>query len=461
MRPLVLLAALLPLAVAARAQADEPQPAAPVVPAAPKGRTYTLDEALSLADKNHPTVAQYRAKLDGYRAQLSEARTAPFSIFTLTAGAGPAPTFRGGPVYTQDRETGLSSSLGMAWRVGVEGTVPIWTFGKITNTWKAAEAQVELGEAEIRKVRAQIRTDVRKAYYGLLLARSAKDLLGDASERLDKALEKARKKVKDEEGDDIDLLRLETARAELEGRVVEAEKGERVALAALRFLTGKDDFDAPDIAIKPPKHKLREVAEYIGVAKEKRPEIQMAQAGLRARAAQVDLAKSRRLPDFGVSLFWSYARAPEITDQFNPFVRDDANYVRYGFAIGMRWTLDFAPATARVRYAEAQHEEVRQLHRFAMTGVSYDVERAYRDAEEAKRKSDAFQRAQKLAKQWMVKVSQGIDVGTMEERDMVDPARQYAIHRYNYLSALSDLNIAMANLAEKTGWDDLAAQGVE
>ena len=61
----------------------------------------------------------------------------------------------------------------------------------------------------------------------------------------------------------------------------------------------------------------------------------------------------------------------------------------------------------------------------------------------------------------MIKVTQAIDVGTMEERDLIDPSRQYAIHRYNYLSALSDLNIAMANLAEKTGWDDLAEMGRE
>ena len=418
---------------------------------------YTLKQCLELAERNHPNIGVAQAKLAYYRAQIDEARTAPFSAFALTGGAGPAPTFRGGPVYTQDREVGLSSSLGMAWRFTVDGTVPIWTFGKITNTWRAADAQAQLGEEDVKRARNAVRTDVRRAYFGLQLARDTKALLTDAAERIDKALEKAKKRVKEDDGDDIDVLRLDTARADLDGRLAEAEKGERVALAALRFYTGVEGaFDIPDAPLRPPKHQLSELPRYVDFARSKRPEINMARAGVRAREAQVDLARSRRLPDLGLYLFWSYARAPEITDQTNPFVRDDINYSRYGFALGLKWNLDFLPATARVHQAEAQLQETRALLRFASSGVSADVERAFREAEEAKKKVDAYQRATRSAKQWMVKISQGIDVGVREEAELVDPARQYALSRYSYLSALMDLNMAMANLAEKTGWDDVA-----
>jgi hypothetical protein len=56
----------------------------------------------------------------------------------------------------------------------------------------------------------------------------------------------------------------------------------------------------------------------------------------------------------------------------------------------------------------------------------------------------------------MIRVTQGIDVGTTEERDLVDPARQYALYRYNYLTALMDYNLAIANLALATGRDAIA-----
>lgn len=424
--------------------------------AAAPARSLTLRQYLDLADRNHPNILAARAKVGMMRAQLDEARTAPFSAFTLTAGAGPAPTFRGGQIYTQDREVGLNSNLGMAWQVGINGTIPLWTFGKITSLRRAAEAQIELGKGEEQKVRNLVRMDVRRAYFGLQLAREGRALLEEADGRLKKALEPLQKKVDEGDGDEIDLIRLQMAQAELEGRTAEARRAEQVALAALRFYTGVEALEVPVEPLKPPNHELGPLDDYQSAALRHRPELKMAQAGLAARQAQVDLARAKLFPDVGVSLFGNYSRAPEITDQLNPFVRDDANYLRYGLAFGVRWSLDFLPAQARVRQSEAQLGEMRQTARLASGGVATEVEKAHAEAVEQKKKTDAFQRASKLAKQWMIRVTQGIDVGTTEERDLVDPARQYALYRYNYLTALMDYNLAISNLALATGRDAIA-----
>jgi outer membrane protein TolC len=390
------------------------------------------------------------------RAQLDEARTAPFSAFTLTAGAGPAPTFRGGQIYTQDREVGLNANLGMAWQASLTGTIPLWTFGKITSLRRAAEAQIDVGKGEAQKARNAVKMDVRRAYFGVQLAREAKALLGEAEERLKKALDPLKKKVEEGDGDEIDLLRLQMAQAELEGRSAEARRAEQVALAALRFYTGVAALEVPAEPLKPPRHELAALDDYQQAALHHRPELKMARAGLVARRAQVELARARLFPDVGVSLFGSYSRAPEITDQLNPFVRDDANFLRYGLALGVRWSLDFLPAQARVRQSEAQLDEMQQTARLATGGVATEVEKAHAEAVEQKKKADAFQRASKLARQWMIRVAQGIDIGTAEERELIDPARQYALHRYSYLAALMDYNLAIANLALVTGDDTIA-----
>jgi outer membrane protein TolC len=436
------------------ARAEEPEDK-PTAPEALHG--YTLRQCLDLADHNHPNVVGARAKVEYMRAQLEEARFAPFSNFTLTAGAGPAPTFRGGQVYTQDREVGLKSDFGMAWRASIDGTIPLYTFGKITNTWRAAEAQIEVGKEEVNKVRNAIRTEVRRAYYGLQLARDGLALLEEAASKLDGAVRTMEKRVAAGEGDDIDLLRLKTARAELGGRMAEARRGERVALAALRFYTGVgEELDIPQLPLRPPKHALGPLTAYLEVAKQYRPEIGMARAGIQAREAQVALAHSKMLPDFGLALTATYGRAPLITDQLNPFVRDDANYLRYGFAVGFKWQLDFLPANARVHQAEAQLAEVRSLYKYALGGTGLEVRKAYEEAIEARTKVEAYRQANRLARQWMIKVSQGIDVGIFEERDLILPAREYAAQRFNYLAALMDFNMAISNLAEKSGWDTVA-----
>ncbi|HEU4412339.1 MAG TPA: TolC family protein, partial [Polyangiaceae bacterium] len=425
-------------------------------PAAAAGG-YTLRQCLELADKNHPNILAAQARLRQMRAQLDEAHFAPYSEFTLTAGAGPAPTFRGGQIYTQDREVGLTSSVGMFWRAGVEGTIPIWTFGKITNLWRAAEAQVRVGEYEVRKQRNLVRQDVRKAYFGLQLSRDSQALIRDATERFDKAIASLEVRVEAGEADEVEVFRLKVARAEIAARSAEAEKFERIALAGLRFLTGVGArFDIPQRPLKPPKHKLGPLTNYLEAARAYRPEVNQARAGIAAREAQADLARAKMFPDLGLTLVGAYARAPEITDQLNPFVRDDANFFRYGFAFGVRWKLDFVPAAARVRASEAQLEENRQLYRYALGGSGVEVQTAYAQVIEARKKFEAYQESSKLARRWLLQVNQGLDLGTYEQRDLVEPSRQYALQRFNYLSATLDYNNAMSALALATGWDSLA-----
>jgi hypothetical protein len=56
-------------------------------------------------------------------------------------------------------------------------------------------------------------------------------------------------------------------------------------------------------------------------------------------------------------------------------------------------------------------------------------------------------------------VQQGIDVGTMADKDLIDPAKAYATNRFNQLNATMDLDMAMSRLAKATGWDAIAPDG--
>jgi outer membrane protein TolC len=182
----------------------------------------------------------------------------------------------------------------------------------------------------------------------------------------------------------------------------------------------------------------------------------MLRAGIVARQAQVRLSQAKYLPDLGVGVSAVWARAPEIADQINPYIRDDANYLRYGAALVLRWQLDLLPNAARVRQAEAQLEELRASERYALGGIGVEVETAYAQVKDAASREQAYGKAEKTARQWMVAIQQGIDVGTKEDADLVDAARQVALQRFAHLTAVMDLNLAWSNLALATGYDDLA-----
>jgi outer membrane protein TolC len=420
-------------------------------------RSYSLVECLASAEKNYPKVHEAAAQMARMRAQLWEARTAPYSGFSAWAGVALAPTVAGTSIYSPNTDAAITSSMALAWQVGVQGAVPLWTFGKITSAGEAAEAQVKVGEQNIQKAKNEVRLSVRQAFYGTLLARDALSLLAEATDRIDKYLPRVEEKVQAGEGDDIQLLKLRIHRAELEARRSEAQKQERIALASLRFVTGLGPgLDVPDHPLHRVTHVLGPLAQYLTAARLFRPEVNMARAGVLARRAQLELERARFYPDLALAMSFSRSYAPEVADQLNPFVRDEANYLRYGAGLVMSWSLDFLPRAARVAQAAAQLEEIRATERYALGGVGVEVETAFAEAEDAGRRLEAYSSASRYARQWLVKVQQGIDVGTYDDPEIIDPAKEYALKRFLQMSATLDYNMAMAKLALATGWDAVA-----
>lgn len=427
--------------------------------AASPGGKVGLARILDLAEHNHPNVLAARAKLAQVRAQLDEAHFAPFTQFKLTGGVTLAPNIRGNNIFSPNTDASLTSNLGVAWRVGIDGIVPLWTFGKITNLWDAAAANVRVHEGGVEKERDAVRYDVRKAFFGLRFARDAKHLLADVKKELDKAETRASEALEGDEGDPVDLAQIQTVAAEIEAREAEADRYEKNALTGLRFYTGLATLDIEDIPLTSPRHPLGHVSRYLTAARLYRPELRMAMAGIDARQAQVRLARSQLYPDVGILLQAGISAAPEIANVLSPYVSDPGNYFRYGAALVFQWKLDFLPGEARLRFADAQLEEMRATERLAMGGVASEVEITYDEVNDWRKRSEAYGKAVSAAKRWLILVSQGIDVGTRETKDLIEPAKSYALNKVSQLNALYEYNLAMSRLAKATGWDSIAPDG--
>jgi outer membrane protein TolC len=456
-----LVAALLSLcsspSLAAEETVDAKLGAPPGQPFARAPQGITLKRCIELAAQNYPKVHEAKARLAAKRAQLDIAHYQPYSDFTATAAVVPAPAVYGTQIFSPNSDAALTSNMGLAWQAGVEGAIPLWTFGKITNLWDAAEAQVTLGQHEVDKEKNDLKLEVRKAYYGVLLARDALAIVRDALTRIDKYLPRLATKVESGDGDEIDLLKLRMNRAELEARESQARQSEAVALSGLGFLTGLGrSIQLPDVPLPRARHELGPLPRYLSAARLYRPEINMARAGVLAREAQLRLEEARYFPDLALGLSYKVGYAGEVTDQRNPYAYDRANFRGYGASLLLRYKLDFLPQIGRVSQAEANLEEVRAKERYALGGVAFEVEEAFRTAEDAKRRLDAYARASQFAKQWLIQVQQGIDIGTMEENDVLEPAKEYAFKRYAVMGAVFDYNLALAKLALATGWDAVA-----
>jgi outer membrane protein TolC len=155
----------------------------------------------------------------------------------------------------------------------------------------------------------------------------------------------------------------------------------------------------------------------------------------------------------------SLSNAPEVANQINPFVDDGGNYFHYGVALVFQWKLDLLPRAAQLRQAEAQLEEMRATQRYALGGVGAEVEVAYAEVLDWQRRLEAHERSVATARKWLIRAQQGVDVGTLEAKELLEPAKTYAVARFSVLQATMELDLAMAKLARATGWDAIAPEG--
>lgn len=432
-----------------------PVSAGPDVPTADaRVKGVTLKRCLELAARNYPRVHEALAKARAQRAGVDVAHFAPYTEFYASATGGPAPRVQGTNVFSPNSDAALTNKMAFAWQVDVQGLVPLWTFGKVSNLWDAAEAGAKAAEHAVEKERNELKLAVRRAYFGAQAAHDALQIATEAIRGIDRYLPALERKVQSGDADEIDLLKLKMQHAELEARESEARRAEATSLSGLRFLTGlTGPISVSGEPLVRTRHELGPLARYLTAARLYRPEVNMVRAGVLAREAQVRLERARYFPDLNLVIQGQWHRSPERTDQRNPFVSDGANALSYGAGLMLNYKLDFLPTIARVSRAEAELEAMRASERYALGGVGVEVEDAYREAEDAKRRLDALTRATALAERWLSQVEQRIAVGTFDEKEMFDPTRELAFKRFGKLSAIFEYNIALAKLALATGLD--------
>jgi outer membrane protein TolC len=424
---------------------------------------YTLSECLALADRNFPNLWAARARLSYAHAQLEEAKWTPWFQWNAQSSFGVVPALNGTVVFPQstlqNRNITALGTLQPFVGYGVSGVVPLYTFGKIEAGRDAAEAGVRVSEWDMEKWRQSMRMDVRRAYYGVQFARDAREVFNDAMERLDKGIQGVKEKIAkaDPNVSEVDRLRLEEFRQEVLSQSLQGPKGEAYAMAALRFLTGiQTAFDVPDEPLRRPDRPLVSIAQYLEAARVLRPDVNMARAGIVARRALVQYNRAKLFPDIGLGLGADFISTPSAVQQFNVWASDGWNHFYYYFGFGLKWSLDLLPQAARIEQAESQLEETRALERLALGNAMLEVEKAYADAVEAKTREETWDKAEHIAKQWISTVQDHIDLGTWDERSLLEPLRAYAGARGQHLNALMDYNVSLSSLALASGWDSAA-----
>jgi outer membrane protein len=449
------------------------------LPAPAMAKPYKLDEILDLARKGNPGLAAGERATAGIQAQLLEARRNYYPTGELNSLLAQSPRIRcqdpNNPAVNEDNcvktdavgydSSGLLNAItpaGVFTRTELKLVQPIYTFGKISAGVAAAESGVKASQNRQFGLVADLELNVRKAYWGAKLAREILATLKEGSGYL----EKAQKKIEDELADGsgeasvTDRLRLRTMRAEIDARILEAQRMSDLAHSGLRALVGPEappDLDVDENAIEAVHIQNQPLIQYEEAALRSRPEVKALENMVAAKRELANVEWRRQYPDIVLIGTAAYAYASSVDTPHNAFASNPFHTMGAGLAAGFRMPLDLGQKNARAAKLRAEAEEAEQKRREALNGISFEVEKAHTELREAEERMKVVKAGEKAGRQWIAAIAQNLAVGLSESRDFSDALLAFFQARVRYLQSMYDYNVAAAALTRASGIDVTAS----
>ncbi len=419
-----------------------------------------LEQLIEKAVAASPEAGAARSELAAAQSTLDQVVAAYYPRMESTAVVGPVndaeePVIVNNRIY--DPSPGLSlSSIGVFGRLDFTVTQPLYTFGKLSNGRAAAQSGVAAKALGMDKAADEIALKVAELYYALILARSgigtAKDaeaFFDDARQRIKRLMEAGAASVSES-----DLYMVDAFRAGIIRSQAEAEKGVQVATFALRAMLGLPPGAPLEVAAEPleiRKGELEDVNTFVHNALSNRPEFKQLDAALKASEYQTAAAVSELYPSFFVALEGSLAGAPGRDHLDNAYIDDEFNHAYAGVVAGAKWDFDFGIKKARIAQARAEYSKLLYSRKTAEMNIPIQVASAYQEIIEWKKSAKTYHDAAVASRKWVVSAFADFDMGIGSAENMLRAIEKYGENQGNYIEALYNYNVAMANLKYATG----------
>jgi len=433
------LLSLLLLVPAAASAADEPAV-----------RRLSLAEALALAQKSAPRLAQPEALRRSADAGVPGARaarspqldlSAPYTrysnvpVLVLTfPGAPPQPLF---PNIPDNYRTHAGLSL------------PLYTGGRVEAGLDAARQQAGAAQKDLEAGVGDLRLETIAAYWSLVTARESARVLREALAAYDAHLADAGHRAEVGMAARNEVLNVRVGRDQAELGRLQAENGADVAEANLRRLLGL----APGARLEPsedvtvPARPAEAVEDLVAAALAARPELLALRARASAAAASVRAARSATRPQASLSAGFDYAN-PNL--RVLPPVAEWKATWNVGVVVSLT-PFDGGRTAAAVAQAEAQAEALRRQLQDVEERVRLEVTSRSLDVSTARAAVD-LTRSTLEAAQESLKVSQDrYREGLIPSSELLDAESALLRAGLDQTSAATELRLALAQLDRAVG----------
>jgi outer membrane protein TolC len=423
----------------------------------------SVEQAVILALDVSPEIAERNAKADFAAARASQARATRFlSEFNVTTAHSAAPTVTN-PNGVSTDQLYLDPDVRNDWSSfrpfnRAEATLiqPIYTWGELSSTIRAADFAVKVEAASADEKTAEVAKRTAQLYYDLLLTDALERLTTEAGSIVDRAKREIRRLLDEgaEGVDDADLFQVLITEQEFNRRVVEVQEKRTTAHAALRrqlFLPDGVEVVAEDQVLEMIPFTLDSLEFYQNLALNLRPELQRGQAGLAARGALVSVARSSLYPKLFAGATYSIAYTAGRYRQPNPYIGDRLKGQSFEAGVGIRQNLSFSQTKAKVRQAEAEREQVRFQLDAGRQLILFETEQAFREVRIARAAVLAQEEALRISREWLQTETINFDLDLGDTENLVKAVQANLALQASRHEAVRSFNVAVINLLQSTG----------
>ncbi|MGC4117939.1 MAG: TolC family protein [Myxococcales bacterium] len=439
--PLALLATL------ALAAAPPPTPSHP--------RTVDLPQLLEAA-RDQASVRVAKASARQAHGKASEVLWMWGPLIEVTAVGGPSQRITCLPssdqcITTEPDQTRIGFD-GIFGRLDAKLLMPLWTFGKLTDGKRAADAGATAGDALAEASSHGAALDAARAYFAVKLGRELLAMLEEGQKYVEDELKREEELLAQGSGDvtEADRRRVLTLREEIAARRSEARKVEELGLAGVHYALGTGEADVDPGPLRPLAFELPGVAQ-VRQASLARPEQRAAAAGADAAARLVDVEWDKWWPDLVLVASGTLAGSTAVDHPKNAFMVDPYNNVSAVIGIALRWAPEPFLRLPKIEQAQAERAKAEATLEMARVGLAAEAEKTLAEARDAHEQMRAGKAGQKQARAWLAAVLQSEAAGLVEAKDLADALLQYFQMRARVIQATFEWNVKVLSLQQATG----------
>jgi cobalt-zinc-cadmium efflux system outer membrane protein len=322
-----------------------------------------LDSLVARAMASSPVLRAARARLDAAQMRISP------------AGARPDPMLMAGVQNFPVTDPGFADFMTMK-MIGIGQTLPFP--GKLSLRTRAAEYEVAGATARLDEARLTVVREVRSAYYDLVFADQAFDIVRRNQEMLSALIPVSEAHYSSGTGNQADVLRLRVEAARLADEATVLTEERRATLARLNAALSQPSDAAvamprlPEriarLAVRDSAIRIRFVSSALGsrvadspipsidslqaIANGQNPSLRAHEAMIAAQAARVELVRKEHLPDFDVSVQYGQR------DGFSDMVTATLS-IPLPLQKGRKQDAQLAEARSELAALEAEHHAMR------------------------------------------------------------------------------------------------------